>query len=205
MRNPKKTWDANLQNIKNMHWLHEQLTNMVQAMDLSDLLRSEHVLIVSAFDCYIHDVVLNGMVDMFNGSINECKNFSEFCIPMSTVRQLLSTTDTVTREAIYHSSVKKILTKDSYQTPNSVEYALGMVNLKKIWSKVGKAIGQTGDDVKDELGLIIRRRNKIAHEADIDSVSMDKTSIERSDVDAVFSFLNKIVNAIEQIRAEIIK
>lgn len=205
MRNPKKTWDANLQNIKNMHWLHEQLTNMVQAMDLSDLLRSEHVLIVSAFDCYIHDVVLNGMVDMFNGSINECKNFSEFCIPMSTVRQMLSAKDTVTREAIYHSSVKKILTKDSYQSPNSVEYALGMVNLKKVWSKIGKAIGRNGDDVKDELGIIIRRRNKIAHEADIDSMSMDKTSIERSDVDAVFSFLDRIVNAIEEIRAEIIK
>lgn len=66
MRNPKNTWDANLQNIKRMHWLHEQLVKIVPAMDISDILRSEYVLIVSAFDCYIHDVVLQGMSDMFS-------------------------------------------------------------------------------------------------------------------------------------------
>lgn len=101
MRNPKNTWDANLQNIKRMHWLHEQLIKIVPAMDISDILRSEYVLIVSAFDCYIHDVVLEGMSDMFSGNKTECKSFTDFCIPMSTVKQLLATSDASVRESIY--------------------------------------------------------------------------------------------------------
>ena len=30
MRNPKNTWNLNLQNVKKMHWLHEQLSKIVQ-------------------------------------------------------------------------------------------------------------------------------------------------------------------------------
>lgn len=131
MRNPKNTWNSNLQNIKRMHWLHEQLVNIVPAMDISDILRSEYVLIVSAFDCYIHDVVLQGMSEMFCGNRTECKNFTDFCIPMSTVKKLLETSDVSVRESIYNASVKKILSKDSYQSPKSVEFALSIVNMKK--------------------------------------------------------------------------
>lgn len=201
MRNPKKTWDANLQNIKNMHWLHEQLVSIVPAMDLSDLLRSEHVLIVSAFDCYIHDVVLSGMTEMFNESKKECKDFTDFCIPMSTVKLLLATQDSSIREEIYNASVKRILSKDSYQSPKSVEFALGLINLRKVWKNIGDYIGKPTEEIKRKLGLIIQRRNKIAHEADIDNfVSMEKTSIDRSDVYDVFSFLGRIVNAIEHLR-----
>lgn len=203
MRNPKNTWNANLQNIKQMHWLHEQLVNIVPAMDISDILRSEYVLIVSAFDCYIHDVVLQGMSDMFSGNRTECKNFTDFCIPMSTVKKLLETSDVSVRESIYNASVKKILSKDSYQSPKSVEFALSMVNMKKIWSKIGKKIGMSTEDVKTNLGLIILRRNKIAHEADIENlVSMKKSEIERTDVEEVISFLDNVVLAIDEIRIE---
>lgn len=166
-------------------------------------MRSEYVLIVSAFDCYIHDVVLEGMSEMFCGNRTECKNFTDFCIPMSTVKKLLETSDVSVRESIYNASVKKILSKDSYQSPKSVEFALSMVNMKKIWSKVGKKIGMSTEDVKTNLGLIILRRNKIAHEADIENlVSMKKSEIERKDVEGVISFLDNVVLAIDKIRIE---
>lgn len=203
MRNPKNTWNTNLQNIKRMHWLHEQLVKIVSAMDISDILRSEYVLIVSAFDCYIHDVVLQGMSDMFSGNRTESKNFADFCIPMSTVKELLATSDAMLRESIYNVSVKKILSKDSYQSPKSVEFALSMVNMKNIWSKVGKLIGMSTEDVKTNLGLIILRRNKIAHEADIENlVSMKKSEIDRTDVEEVIVFLNNVVLAIDKISIE---
>ena len=200
MRNPKTTWNLNLQNAKKMHWLHEQLCNIVQAMDLSDILRAEYVLIVSAFDCYVHDVILQGMSNMFSGSKPESSGFNDFCLPMSTVKQLLDTDDPVIREGIYNASVKKLLSKDSYQSPKSVEYAMGMINHKKIWKKIGDKINVSPQDVVSKLGLIIQRRNKIAHEADIQNlVSMDKTPIDRSDVDDTFAFLDKIVRALEDI------
>lgn len=122
---------------------------------------------------------------------------------MSTVKELLATSDAMLRESIYNVSVKKILSKDSYQSPKSVEFALSMVNMKNIWSKVGKLIGMSTEDVKTNLGLIILRRNKIAHEADIENlVSMKKSEIERTDVEEVIVFLNNVVLAIDKIRIE---
>ena len=191
MRNPKNTWNLNLQNVKKMHWLHEQLSKIVQAMDLSDILRAEYVL----------DVVLQGMTNMFSGSKPDCRAYNEFCLPMSAVKQLLNSTDPTIRESIYNASVKKLLSKDSYQSPKSVEYAMTLINLKKVWHKVGVKLGMPSQDVTLKLGLIIQRRNKIAHEADIhDLVSMDKTPIDRSDVDDTFAFLDQIVTAIEDIQ-----
>lgn len=201
MRNPKNTWNLNLQNVKNMHWLHEQLSKVVPAMDLSDILRAEYVLIVSAFDCYVHDVVLQGMTNMFSGSKPDSRAYNEFCLPMSAVKQLLVSTDSAIRESIFNASVKKLLAKDSYQSPKSVEYAMNLINLKNVWHKVGLKLSMPSKDVVLKLGLIIQRRNKIAHEADIhDFVSMDKTPIDRSDVDDTFAFLDQIVTAIEEIQ-----
>ena len=201
MRNPKNTWNLNLQNVKKMHWLHEQLSKVVPAMDLSDILRAEYVLIVSAFDCYVHDVVLQGMANMFSGSKPDSRTYNEFCLPMSAVKQLLVSTDSAIRESIFNVSVKKLLAKDSYQSPKSVEYAMNLINLKNVWHKVGLKLSMPSKDVVLKLGLIIQRRNKIAHEADIhDLVSMDKTPIDRSDVDDTFAFLDQIVAAIEEIQ-----
>lgn len=168
---------------------------------MTHILRSEYVFIVAAFDCYIHDIVLYGMSEMYTGNKSECKNFSDFCIPMSTVKNLLATPNQSLRESIYYASVKKILSKDSYQSPKSVEFALSLVDLKNIWYNIGKKLKIPAEDVKRELGLIVLRRNKIAHEADIENlVSMKKTDIERTDVETVIDFLNNIVLAIEQIR-----
>ena len=201
MRNPKNTWNLNLQNVKKMHWLHEQLSKVVPAMDLSDILRAEYVLIVSAFDCYVHDVVLQGMANMFSGSKPDSRAYNEFCLPMSAVKQLLVSTDSAIRESIFNVSVKKLLAKHSYQSPKSVEYAMNLINLKNVWHKVGLKLSMPSKDVVLKLGLIIQRRNKIAHEADIhDLVSMDKTPIDRSDVDDTFAFLDQIVAAIEEIQ-----
>lgn len=198
MRSPKKTWDINIANVKHMHWLHQKLCKLLPAMDLNDILRSEIVLVVSAFDCYIHDIVLSGMNDMFSSNKVATKHYNDFCLPMSIVNQLLSTNDKNIREQIYHSSVKKLLAKDSYQAPSSIEYAMNILNVKKIWSLIGKQLGIPPSDVRKELAIIIQRRNKIAHEADIqDFVSMDKNPISRFDVENVISFLDNVVNVIE--------
>lgn len=201
MRNPKTTWDNNLKNIKNIHGLHAHLFSLLPALDLSDILRAEYVLVVSAFDCYIHDVVLHGMVEIFQGNKITNSKYEDFCIPISVVTELLHAKDETERTLIFNSSVKKILSKESYQAPVSIEYALGLICVKSVWSQIGKCLNMSAEDVKRKLSLIVFRRNKIAHESDIQNiVSMDKSPIERSDLDEVFTFLNSIVGHLEVIR-----
>lgn len=56
--NPYDQFRANAQRVKDLSGLYTTLgTITTQALDLSDILRAEIVLIVSAFDYYVHDVV----------------------------------------------------------------------------------------------------------------------------------------------------
>lgn len=60
-----------------------------------------------------------------------------------------------------------MLAKDSFQSPKSIEYALGLIDISKIWT-AASTFCNTADNVKNELALIVQRRNQIAHEADVD-------------------------------------
>ena len=62
-------------------------------------------------------------------------------------------------------------------------------------------------DVKKELGLIINRRNKIAHEADlVDKRGVEKNEIKKEDVDEMILFIEKFVKALyEIIESEVFK
>lgn len=55
-----------------------------------------------------------------------------------------------------------------FQDPAKVADAIRLVSRKKLWEEVGTLLGKNDADVKSRLKLIVDRRNKIAHEADMD-------------------------------------
>lgn len=57
MREPINSFKESIESIKSLHALHKHLCSLLPAIDLSEILRAEIVLIVSAFDCFIHDIV----------------------------------------------------------------------------------------------------------------------------------------------------
>jgi len=56
----------------------------------------------------------------------------------------------------------------SFQEPTKVADALRTVTAKEIWKEIASRLGVPAHDAKAQLTLIIDRRNKIAHEADMD-------------------------------------
>lgn len=66
MREPINSFKESIESIKSLHALHKHLCSLLPAIDLSEILRAEIVLIVSAFDCFIHDIVRKGVMDIFN-------------------------------------------------------------------------------------------------------------------------------------------
>ena len=61
MRNALNTFNRNMDSIKTLHAIHEQFIKTYTALDLSEILRAVYVLIISAFDCFLHDIVQNYM------------------------------------------------------------------------------------------------------------------------------------------------
>ncbi|MGG5210886.1 HEPN domain-containing protein [Chryseobacterium sp. MIQD13] len=197
MSNPLNIFDKNIESINSLASIYMYFeNNKVEALDFTEILRAEFVLLVSAFDHYVHELVKEGMLAIFEGSKSTNKNFDNFTITLKTLNLILSTDEQHEKKAILDGEIKKITAKDSYQSPSSIEKALGFIDFTNVWNTISPEMGIPPKDIKDRLALIVNRRNKIAHEADFDYTLGSKNPIDRGLVDDVRNFIIKLVKAI---------
>ncbi|MBI4243406.1 MAG: hypothetical protein HY606_04885 [Planctomycetes bacterium] len=198
MSEAKYLFDKNMEAIANIDAIYHYTEKQVTAFDITELLRAEYILIVSALDFYIHEAVKNCLVHQFNLGI--CDPDVKIGIPLATVGILLNS-DSNDRTKILEQQIGQIISKDSYQAPRSIENALKMIGINKMWTAVGKYSGKKGSEVRATLALIIDRRNKIAHEADISPIGGlgEKTNIETTTVSECLDFVTKFVESVEKL------
>ncbi|WP_083325624.1 HEPN domain-containing protein [Hymenobacter coccineus] len=195
---PYGQFKANSQRVKDLNGLHNTLGSITtQALDLSDILRAEVVLIVSAFDYYIHDVVRYNIVETFQGRRSESKNFKLIQLRMESVKVALanpSSTGWLADEIYMQHSWK------TFQHPDNVANALRLITDKKIWEEVATSLGQPVKSVKNRFELIVERRNKIAHEADADiTLPTRKLPIDETMVKEIIDFIETVIEKLEAI------
>jgi len=134
------------------------------AMDVTDLLRAALVLAVSALDHFIHEVSRAGMLEIAAGKRSPTDAYYRFQVSMRGVAAAqqsdgLAWLDQEIRDR--HGWL-------SFQDPNKLADALRNVTAKDIWRELAAKLGMAPDEAKSRLRLIVDRRNKIAHEADMD-------------------------------------
>jgi hypothetical protein len=84
-----------------------------------------------------------------------------------------------------------------YQHPDKIADALRLIVDFKLWDTVAAKLNSDAQVIKDTLRLVVDRRNKIAHEADVDpTYPHSRWPISQADVDGTLSFLNETVEAI---------
>jgi hypothetical protein len=137
-----------------------------RVLDLSDILRAALVLSVSALDFYVHEVVRLGMLEIHRKSRPEPPAFSRFQISLGSAREGLSVD--LVLDYWLDNEIRQSHSYKSFQQPDKVAEAIRLISEKKLWEEVGKKMSRPPLEVKQELSIIIDRRNKIAHEADID-------------------------------------
>jgi len=190
----KDFFDQQIISLRDLSSIHQYLLENASAMDTSSLLRSEYVLIVSAFDNYLHNIVRRKIVDNFFSSQFLSSTLS---LPLTDYFAIHSETNINDKKQILDVSLRKLLEKDSFQAPKSVEYALGLIDIKNIWSQVSTTMGDTSSHIKDQLALLVKRRNQIAHEADINPSTSIPRDIDIQTVSDCREFLQKLVSAID--------
>jgi len=195
MTDAKKRFDKNIDSILVLSSIYDYLKQQVTAFDLSEVLRAEYVLIVSSLDFYIHEIVRNGLLKKFDEQNNDT-GLDKVAIPLDIVKVLLNT-DGVERKQILNEIIKKILSKDSYQAPQAIEQALGIINIKKIWSELVKNTNESAADVRDKLSLIINERNKIAHESHINFLTGEKEGIDKQTVTDCLDYIKWFVDKVD--------
>lgn len=169
------------------------------ALDLSDILRAALVLSVSALDYYVHEVVLLGMLEIHRGSRSEPPAFCRFQISLGSARQGLSSASSL--DYWLEDEIRQRHSLKSFQTPNNIADAIRLISDKKLWEEVGNIMGRPAQDIKQQLSIIVDRRNKIAHEADIDPTLAlgNRWSINELLVNDVVDFIEQVVESIHSV------
>src|SRR5579862_3851877 len=197
MRNALATFNASIADAKNLSGLYDFLTaSIVSPLSYEDLLRSQIVYSVSAFDKLMHDLIRIGMVAAFVGTRPPTVKYFGESITIELHGALVSAT-VPPKEYVFEQEVVKKLRVMSFQDPVKVAEGLSFIwDEKHKWQKISGVMGQDADDVRKQLKLISVRRNAIVHESDIDPFSNTKTSITRVECAEVTDFLSECGNAI---------
>ena len=190
------TFLENIVRVRTLHSLHASFSSQVTSViDLSDILRAEVVLAVSALDHYVHELARLGMLECWRGARAPTDAFGKFQIPASTVSSLLI--NSAQAESIFENEVRSKHSFLTFQQPDKIADAVRLFSSTSLWDNVGMQLGTTGKLSKSALAIVIDRRNKIAHEADIDpSYPGQRWPIDRALVEDILDTIEKTVRAI---------
>jgi hypothetical protein len=195
MHNAIQLFRSNLVRVRTLGGLYTALSRLTTpAVDSTDILRAQIVLTVSALDYYIHDITRIGMVEVFSGTRTPTNAFKKFQITLGAVTSGLGSSGNI---SLLEEEVRERHGFIAFQHPDKIADAIRLFSSCSLWSLVAAKIGLSVIDLKNRLKLIVDRRNKIAHEADLDpSYPGTRWPISPLDVESTIKFIEDICEAI---------
>ncbi len=194
MSNERIFFEEHISSLRNLTSLYQYINNNATLMEPKTLLRAEYVLIISAFDNYIHQIVRKKIREAFFQGLPMPSNLN---LPVSIFQLIHSTDNQLEQQEILDAGLREVLEKDSYQSPKSVEYALSLISINRLWSTIAPCMDDTAEHIKNQLALIVKRRNQIAHEADLDYSTGFSRDINEQTILDCREFLLKFVSCID--------
>lgn len=197
MLKAKGVFHANIRQANELGVLYDNLTNAVAIpQQFDDLLRSQIVNAVSAFDKLMHDLIRIGMVRIFENlrpptgkylseavAIQHLPGLAAGAVPPPPVR--------------LEEIIREKLSTLSFQDPQKIADGLSYIwNESQKWQKIAQGVGMTDEDAKRKQKLIVTRRNAIVHEADLDPVTNQKQGIMQAEATDISNFLLALGNRI---------
>lgn len=199
MHTAYKQFQDNLTYARHLGGIYQALrAQTTSALDLSDIIRAELVMAVSALDHYIHELTRIGMCEIVTGKRAASKNFSKFSVSLEKVLEGFS--DPANPKWL-DDEVRLKLGWQSFQQPDKVADAIRLFADKNVWEALEADLGIPAADLKALLSEIVDRRNKIAHEADIDPASGQRRPIDEKKVQGYVEYVEKLGEAILRVTA----
>jgi hypothetical protein len=161
-------------------------------VDTANLFRSCVLLSVSALDHLIHELTIAGMKEIFNGSRTPTSKYNKHSVSLGFVSAINSTPSMI----VFESEIRKTLSWQTFQRPEKIKDAISLFSAIQLWQQISLYLNDSESNIKNQLNLIVDRRNMIAHEADIEPVFKTKRQISDSDVQRTIDYIDKLGNAI---------
>lgn len=163
-------------------------TSDIPAKD--NVLRAALTMLVSAIDTSVHELVVSAIVRKLSD------DQLAFDISKQTISiQCVLVADLAQRIAMIEADLRRQYSKVTFQSSRQIEAAFTSIGVNKIWSRLSTRLGKSPEEIKLQLDLMVRRRNQIVHEADLDGLHrLQALSIEM--MEDLHTFTTAFVNAI---------
>ncbi len=184
-----------LDRVEHLGGLHKALMALTtSAVDSSDILRAQIVLAVSALDYYVHEITALGMVEIYEQKRPPTNAFLKYRV---TLGSLALGGAVPSGSGWFAGEVRERHGFLSFQQPDKIADAVRLFSPIRLWSDVAARLSLTEEATKSKLRLIVDRRNKIAHEADIDpSYPGARWPISEGDAVNTIQFIRVVCDAI---------
>jgi hypothetical protein len=181
------------------------VNNVAPVLQPDELLRAEWVVRVSALDLYVHEVVSQCLLQIFQGSRPACPGYSKLQISSDTLMRIHANGPGLVRDTAFDLEIRTKLARVTYQFPDDIADGIRLISPIELWSEIAKHHGAALAQVsmgaaalKGELTQIVNRRNKIVHEGDLQpSIPRIPWPISRQDVEHVKATIERVVLGIE--------
>jgi hypothetical protein len=186
--------------------LHAYLANVLAPLLTPDeLLPAEWVARVSALDLYVHELVAQYMVEIFEGRRAPTPAYARFRVPTETLDRIRSAPTSTEASAAFDLEVRNQMSLVTYQDPDKIAEGVRLCSQIELWNEIAVKLGAsqaTKTDearrLKTELSLVVRRRNWIAHEGDLQPTPLrEPWPISLPDVILVRNIIEKLVTTID--------
>ena len=179
--------------------------NVTGVLRPDELLRAEWVARVSAMDLYIHELVAQAMLQIFEGLRPPTPAFNRFPISGEAMQRIRQAVNPADASAAFDLHVREQLGRITYQAADDIADGVRLISTIELWNEVALALGATpatkieaAKNLRLKHSLIVRRRNAIAHEGDLKQASLrEPWPINQTDVAEVTSHISQVVRAID--------
>lgn len=197
MRNSLVLFNSNMRQAQEISALYDYLVATVAVpLQFDDLLRSQLVYAISAFDKLVHDLVRVGMVQSFMGTRLPTGKYLSEPISMQMHIEILQAT-IPPKEHVFEQAIFRKFKTVSFQDPAKIADGLSYIwDESQKWQKIAASLGMSDAVVRTRLKLIADRRNAIVHEADIDPSTNTKFAIAKAESEGSLNFLQTCGNVI---------
>jgi hypothetical protein len=190
MLNAKGIFHNNIQQANELGALHDYMSaTMPIPEQFDDLLRSQIVNTLSAFDKLMHDLIRIGMVRIFESQRPPTAKYLSEAVAIQHLPGL--TAGAVPPPPVrFEEIVREKLSKLSFQDPGKISDGLSYIwSENRKWPQIALGLGMTDEDARRKQKLIVTRRNAIVHEADLDPVTNQKQAITKGEAADAANFL----------------
>ena len=141
MLSPIDQFRENITRVKTLSGLHDAFNQQTTGIvDLTDLLRAQIVMIVSALDHYIHEITRVGMLEIYDGLRPQTNAFSRFQVSLDATMAGISKPG---ENEWLDIEIRQKHGYQAFQHPDNIANAVRLFSSCELWRSVASELNLT--------------------------------------------------------------